>query len=112
MTSQVDIINSALIMVGDENLISAIGEDGREGETAEVIYPIIRDGLISSHPWNFAIGRSTLQLNTASPAFEFDNSYALPADLLRAWKLYESDCRWKVEGSNLLTDASPANSYI
>jgi len=106
MPSEVEICNAALIKMGDENTISAIGEDGREGETCELMYPQVRDLLLASHPWNFAIGRSTLSKNATSPAFEFDNQFLLPGDYLRGLMLYDSDEPWKVEGDQLLTNAS------
>ena len=70
MVSEVDICNAALIKLGDENTISAIGQDGREGEVCELMYSQVRDRLLASHPWNFAIGRSTLTADTATPDFE------------------------------------------
>lgn len=109
MASEVDIYNAALIKLGDENTISALGQDGREGEVGELIYPQIRDRLLMAHPWNFAIKRSTLIKDTTSPAFEFTSQYHLPADFLRGVKLYNSAERWKIEGDRLLTDASPVN---
>ena len=106
MPSEVEICNAALIKMGDENTISAIGEDGREGETCELMYPQVRDLLLAGHPWNFAIGRSTLSKNATAPDFEFDNQFLLPGDYLRALYMYDSDEPWKVEGDQLLTDAA------
>lgn len=109
MVSEVEICNAALIKLGNENTISAIGEDGREGETCELMYPQVRDLLLSSHPWNFAMARKTLSADSSTPAFEYSNAFQLPGDYLRAIKLYNTDERWKVEGTLLLTDAATAN---
>lgn len=108
MATEVDIVNSALIKIGNENIISAIGQDGREGEMAEIIYPLARDKLLAAHPWNFAIGRQTLIADVTTPAFEYDKQYYLPADCLRALMLYDSPERWKVEDDQLLTDETAA----
>ena len=113
MASEVDICNSALIKLGDENTISALGEDGREGETCELMYPLVRDRLLAAHPWNFAIGRSTLTKDTTNPAFEYTSQYHLPGDFFRAIKLYDSDERWKIETNTagekrLVTDEAAA----
>lgn len=113
MVTEVDICNAALLKLGDENIISTLGQDGREGESCEILYPQVRDWLLASHPWNFAIGRSLLAADTATPAFEYTKQYYLPSDCLRALKLYDTDERWKVEGDKLLTDEStPRLIYI
>ena len=104
MVSEVDVCNAALIKLGDENTISAIGQDGREGEICELMYPQVRDRLLASHPWNFAIGRSTLIADTTTPDFEFNFQYFLPGDYMRGLGLFESQERWKVEGDKLLTN--------
>jgi len=108
MTSEVEICNAALIKIGNENTISALGEDGREGETCDLMYPIVRDALLQSHLWNFAMARKTLSEDGSTPAFEYTNAFQLPGDYLRAVSLYDTDERWKVEGDLLLTDASTA----
>jgi hypothetical protein len=109
MTSDVQICNSALTKLGHEDKIAAIGQDGVEGETCALMYPQIRDLLLASHPWNFAIGRSALSQNAVSPDFEFDNQFLLPGDYLRGLSLYNTECKWKIESGNLLTDSSTAN---
>ena len=112
--SDVQICNIALSKIGDENSISAIGEAGREGIQCELFYEHTRDHLLQAHPWNFAIGRSTLSQDAVSPDFEFDNQYLLPGDYLRALHLYREDASFKIEtksdsSKRLLTDASIAN---
>jgi len=109
MASEVEICNAALIKLGDENVITALGQNGREGETCELMYPQIRDRLLADHPWNFAIGRSTLIQDTSSPDFEFDNQFHLPSTFLRGLKLYDTAEKWKIEGNKLVTNASIAN---
>jgi len=107
--SEVKICNMALAKIGSDFQISAIGEDGREGEQCEVFYEHTRDHLLQSHPWNFAIGRSALSQDATSPSFEYSNQFLLPGDHLRAIELYDEDEEFKIEGDRLLTDASTAN---
>ena len=104
MASEVDICNNALVKTGNENTISALGQAGREGEICELMYPLVRDRLLASHPWNFAIGRSTLIADTTDPDFEYGNQYFLPGDYLRALSLFDSLERWKIESGKLVTD--------
>jgi hypothetical protein len=107
--SEVQICNLALSKIGDEFSISAIGEDGREGEQCELFFEHTRDHILQSHPWNFAIGRSALSQDATSPAFEYTNQFLLPGDFLRALSLYNEQEPFKIEGDRLLTDASTAN---
>jgi hypothetical protein len=107
--SEVQICNLALSKIGDEFSISAIGEDGREGEQCELFFQHTRDHILQSHPWNFAIGRSALSQDATSPAFEYTNQFLLPGDFLRALSLYNEQEPFKIEGDRLLTDASTAN---
>lgn len=111
MVTKVDIVNNALIEVGDDGSLSAVGEDGVQGETAEKIYDVVKDALLTSHLWNFATGRAALELDATSPAFEYDNQYVLPSDCLRAWKIYNSKAKWVIEGNRLLTNDSNINLY-
>ena len=107
MTSEVDIVNNALIKI-DGNTISQLGEEGVEGELSDILYPQIRDLVLRAHPWNFAIARASLTASSSSPAFEYTNQYELPSDCLRAIKLYDTRESWKVEGGKLLTDSAAA----
>lgn len=107
--SDVQICNLALAKIGDESRISAIGEDGREGEQCELFYEHTRDFLLQSHPWNFAAGRVALSQDATSPDFEYTNQFVLPADYLRALDLYNEAEPYKIEGKRLLTNASVAN---
>ncbi len=107
--SDVKICNLALSDSGHDVNISAIGEDGRAGETCELYYEAVRDALLQSHLWNFATKRATLSLNGDAPAFEYANAYQLPADCLRAVSLYGEGYSFKVESGLLLTDAPTAN---
>jgi hypothetical protein len=113
-----DIYNAAIIAVGED----ALTEDSDGSTKAEVLcvnrYPKIRDSILRAHPWNCAMARSTLILNTTpTPDWGFDNQYDLPGDpddyCLRVIRMSEDGAIYKVEGRLLLTDESPAEiSYI
>ena len=114
MASEVEICNLALTELGDfANKISALGEDGIEGETCEILYPQVRDAMIESHVWNFALGRSSLSKLSEGPPFEYANQFQLPGDILRAVAIWNTDEFWEIEGDMLLTDEGSINlKYI
>jgi len=73
----------ALLKLGADSITSF--EDGTaEAEVAANLYSSTRDALLSSYPWNFATGQTTLPKLAAEPVADFDNAFQLPDDFLRA----------------------------
>jgi hypothetical protein len=54
MTTDVDIVNAALIRLG-ERTITSLADPVKPAQLASAIYAELRDGLLRAHPWNFAI---------------------------------------------------------
>ena len=102
--SEVQICNLALLKFGTLT-IASLDDATKEGRACKVFYPLLRDELIYSHPWNFAMKRADISaLVEATPAFEWDYAYTIPADCLRVWELYGTDAEWVVESGQLLTN--------
>ena len=81
--SSIAMSSRALLKLG-ANSIASFEEGTVEAEVAANLYPSIRDGLVSSHPWSFATGQVTLAKLEAAPVADFANAFQLPADFLRA----------------------------
>lgn len=102
--SEVQICNLALAKFGDIT-ITSLTENTKEGRTCKIIYPLMRDLMLSSHPWNFAMARADISaLLATTPPFQWDYAYTIPTDCLMVWQLYGTDDEWKVEGNELLTN--------
>ena len=102
--SEVQICNLALLKFGTLT-ITSLDDATKEARACKVFYPILRDQLIYSHPWNFAMKRVDISAQLAdTPAFEWDYAYTIPADCLRVWELYGSDAEWIVESGKFLTN--------
>ena len=108
-----DIYNAAIIAVGEE----ALTEDSDGSTKAEILcvnrYPKIRDAILRAHPWNCALARASLTLNsTPTPVWGFEYQYDLPSDpddwCLKVVRMSEDGAIYKIEGRLLLTDESPA----
>ena len=80
--NQLNLCSAALLQIGS-NSISSFQESSTESEIAGNIYPIIRDGLLSSYPWSFAISQSHLGRIDTTPIADFNYAYLLPTDFLR-----------------------------
>ena len=110
MASKVEICNSALNMLGANN-ITDITEDSKNARLLNQRYDPVRDAIFRSHAWNCLIKRVQLAQNTTAPVIEFTYAYALPADFLRVLKIHNgttdsvaSEMPYKIEGANLITD--------
>jgi len=80
--SAVSICNSALIKLGAKRIIT-LGDDSKEAQLCKEQYPKLRDELLRSHPWNFAMSRKELGESTYVPAFTFERAFTIPNDVLR-----------------------------
>lgn len=102
-TSEVDICNSALNLIGASTILS-LQEDSKVGRICNQRYPHVRDSVFRSHPWNCLIKRTALPQDTQAPEWEFAYAYSLPSDCLRILKLEYSDTVYKIEGRKIVTD--------
>jgi hypothetical protein len=89
MTSNLDrtaLYNMVADMLVDAEIPSADG-------TSKVVRairrwePIVRDQLLTEQPWRFARQRSIIARDVATPAFEWDYQYHLPAGCLMLFSL-------------------------
>lgn len=117
MPSETDLINDALSQIG-ASLIVGLDDGTVNANHAQHLYPALRDSLLRSHHWNFAMKRAALAQDATPPLFEFAFSYTLPADFLKIVEyngasldtstlaLFESQepSRYRIEGRKLLTN--------
>jgi len=84
MTTAVQICSNALLMVGAQTINSLDATDLSDRQRICVnLYPMIRDYLLTSHPWNCCRKRATLNPDATAPAFDWSYSYTLPVDFSR-----------------------------
>lgn len=89
-TSEVQICNSALIKLGLDTL-SSLTETNKRAKYCSKMYPILRDEVLYSHPWNFAVVRSQIARTTETPEFGWDYEFALPSDCLRVLDVKDNE---------------------
>lgn len=105
--TDVGICNSALAKVGAQRILS-LNDNSVPAKVCKEQYEKVRDELLYSHPWNFAMGRATLAPSVTPPVFDWSNQFPLPTDALR---VVGSDLprgeKWRVEGRMFManTDA-------
>tara|TARA_R110002153_G_scaffold187360_3_gene340385 strand:- start:345 stop:929 length:585 start_codon:yes stop_codon:yes gene_type:complete len=113
MSSEVQICNLALTKIGEEQILS-LTENNKRGRICNLHYEPIRDAVLRSHIWNFAIKRVELALSVDTPAFDFTHQFALPIDHLRSLTTnLTTTSEWKIEnGYVLCTSDSVKLKYI
>lgn len=110
--TEVALCSAALDKLGQDP-ITSLSDTNKRAKLCNRNYAILRDKLLRSYLWNFAIARVALVADVAVPAFEFENRYILPVDMLRALEMYNSPSEWHIEGQYLLTNDSSVNlKYI
>jgi len=113
-TSETAICNSALTKVGAKR-INALTDNTPEARICKEQYEKVRDDLLRSHPWNFAIKRVVLSPLVAAPAFGYSKQFQIPADCLRVLHIVEFDdtTDWRKESDKILCDESTISlTYI
>ena len=116
-SSSTSICNSALVKIGADR-ISSLSDNNKRAIYCNEQYTKIRDEVLISHPWNFAIARKAFAQTINTPVMDYSYEYTIPSDVLRILSI-ESEWPWEV-GINaagtakvLLTDASEVNcKYI
>lgn len=109
ITSEIDICNAALALVGEPQIVSFAATTEAERQ-CELLYGISRDTVLRSHPWNFAEKYEALAMLTETPAAEFSYFFQLPLDCIRALKMVDSQSNWRImAGRKLATDDTTVN---
>ncbi|TVR81916.1 MAG: hypothetical protein EA405_07905 [Rhodospirillales bacterium] len=98
----------ALVKIG-AHPISSFDEGSVEAQVAASLYPVVRDALLSIHPWNFAIKQERLAKLTSPPVADFAHAFALPSDCLRVISSGRPDrgrgLTYRIQGQMLYTNS-------
>lgn len=79
--TEVDIINEALLLVGQKETIASRDEGSTSALIADLLYDDTRDEALAAAPWPFARRRATLALLSETRT-GWQNVYALPTDCI------------------------------
>lgn len=106
MASAVQICNLALSKIGEEQ-ITSLTDNSKAARRCNLVYEPMRDVVLRSHLWNFAVKRVALAASGDAPAYEYTTKFALPTDFLRLIDTNMLDSsEYKVEGRFILAHAS------
>ena len=107
MSSAVSICSNALLMNGAQT-INALDDSSDRARQCANLYPLVRDYVLSAHPWNCCIKRVVLNPDVDAPLFDWPLQYTLPADFLRMLAVGESgaEAEYVIENGKILTNES------
>ena len=89
MASQVEIVNNALVEIG-EATITSIDQNTRAARTAKRVWDNVRREMLTRYRWNFAKKRATLAADVTAPAFGYTHAFTVPTDFLQLIGVYDS----------------------
>lgn len=109
--SLIDIYNMALDLLQETPV--AIGDGKPATNWLDRNYGPSRDAELRAAPWNFALRRTELAADVATPAFDWTYQYTAPTnwlairDLTQGGKLNEAPILYEMEGDKILTNSPP-----
>ena len=108
--SDVAIANMALTGLGDRR-ITAFTDESETARAVNGVYSLMREEVLSSYPWGFALVRVAAVKITAAPLYGWDCQFQIPTDSLRVvgTDLDEQEEKWVREGDRILTNATALN---
>jgi hypothetical protein len=107
-TTQLEIANMALILLGQEPLLS-FDKDSRNGRAVRAFFEAARVGVLEDGQWSFATKRVVLAPDETPPAFGWDQQFTLPSDFLKEQFVLNdlnSNIKYRIESGKLLTDST------
>lgn len=107
MENQLEVVNNALIYLGEPPLQELGLEKPGASAAAGALWNGALKEVLRSHPWNFAVRRVQLAPLAVAPSYGFSYQYQRPADWLRTLETSARDYRH--EGKLILCDASALN---
>lgn len=109
MASKLDIINQALVLLG-ENPVTDLTSPS--GIIADTVYTTTRNDLLSGHRWRFAVKKVALVAAAGSPVNEWTNHFTLPTDMLVLFRTYPNSQYEIFEDKLVTNNASVSVDYI
>lgn len=106
-----NIINTGLVLVGDRPLQS-LDENSDTSKLVKQIWHQVEQTVLRSATFTSATKRGELALLPDVPPFQYQHTYAQPADCIRILECYEGSqynkyLEWRPEGKYILANTTP-----
>ena len=105
--SSTDIANAALRKLGEQRILS-LDDDTKRANAMRARLVRLRDLELATHPWRFAVWRTSLPELAVPPAFGFAHAYQRPSDDLRPLIVGGVQASWPILGETVRVGYSQA----
>ncbi len=105
MAGKTEIANRVLIKLGQPRVSNVETDPTPAALTINGIWDTVRDSLLQSYPWNFAIKRVGLASDAATPAYGWAVQFSPPVDFLQLLDV-KDDIEYVFENGKILVDDS------
>jgi len=113
MSTDVEICNMSLSLIGQSPIVSLAGTDN-VSKTCNVHFQQAVDWVLSQRNWRSAITRASLSTPDGTPVYGWAHYYDYPADCLRVLEVRTTELeddsvngtRWSSEGRTILSDSA------
>lgn len=111
MTDKTKIGNRALLKLGQPRVSNFETDTTTAGITINGMWDNVRDALLQSYPWNFAIKRAILAPDGDDPEFGWGYQYTQSSDSLAILEVTDADAfpvDYTIEAGKILTNEGTA----
>lgn len=105
-----DIANLALTLIGEEPIMNIEDVRNKQGKTVKTMFNFAKRSAFVTHPWACLMKRAALAADNTPPIFGYANSYTLPPDYVRLYRVIDPETNnpieepYKMEGNKVLCD--------
>jgi hypothetical protein len=106
VSTAIGLCSAALLKLG-ATPIQSFADGTAESIVADSLYPIVRDGLLSAHPWSFTIAQQSLGPPATPLSLDYPFAFDLPTECLRVLAAGAGGrgrgLAYRIHGNQLLT---------
>jgi hypothetical protein len=90
VTTDVDIVNRSLQMIGSQSQITSFTDGSPEAASASIVYESQVETLLRTYTWDFARKEASLSLTGNAAPYPWSEEFAYPNDAIEVRTLYPS----------------------
>lgn len=103
MASDINIVNNALIALGEKTIL-AVSATTKAGRLLLIMFDDKRDYLLRKYRWTFAAKRKNIAPDVETPSHQYAHQFTLPSDCLHFRSTYPDTIAYRLEGNKILCD--------
>ena len=108
-SNETSIANLCLTRLGADRITNIDTEQTENASKIRAVFDFLRDEVLRSHPWNFAVQRVNFNKLTTTPLYGFLAEFQIPGNVLRVLPRGTGidsnlNAEYKIEGDKILTN--------